>query len=95
MRYAIYMRVACGGQLSDNDCDPQQEMLMNYAEQNGLEVVGKYSDLGFSGNDTNRPGLQAMTADYAAGKFEKVLALDVSRLSRKRTVFPFPIETVK
>ncbi len=95
MKCAIYMRVARKEQLSCDACDRQQRILTDYAERNGLEVVEKYSDVGFSSNDMNRPGLYAMTADYATGKFEKVLTVDMSRLSRKPAAFPFPVQTVK
>ena len=95
MKCAIYMRVGRADQLSRDVCDVQQETLINYAKKNRLEVVEKYSDVGFSGNDTNRPGLKAMTADYAAGKFEKILTVDMAQLSRKSVVFPFSVQTVK
>lgn len=93
MKCAIYMRVGRKEQL--DACEDQKEMLMDYAKENGLEVVEEYSDAGFSGNDANRPGLAAMNVDYAGGKFEQVLAVDMSRLSRKPAAFPFPVQTVK
>ena len=95
MKCAIYMRVARADQVSLDACDNQKEMLIDYAKKNHFEVVEEYSDAGFSGNDTNRPGLQAMVADHAAGKFEKVLTVDMSRLSRKPAAFPFSVQTVK
>ena len=95
MKCAIYMRVGRVEQLSREACFNQQETLMNYAAKNCLEVVEKYSDIGFSASNMNRPGLQALIADYNARKFESVLAVDRSRLSRKPAAFPFPVKTIK
>lgn len=97
MRYAIYMRVARKNQIDSTQeaIYHQDAALTDYAEKNGLEIVEKYSDVAFSGTDTNRPGLQALISDYNAGKFDGVLTFDLSRLSRKPTPFPFPVKTIK
>lgn len=97
MKCAIYMRVAHGEPAIDavDRCAMQRNTLMEYAREHGLEVVEKYWDIGFSGNTLERPGLQAMLADHAAGKFDRVLVVDMSRLTRKPMAFPFIIETVK
>lgn len=97
MRYAIYMRVAHGEPIIDayDRIAAQRNTLMEYAKKNGLEVVEKYSDIGYSGNTMKRPGLQALLTDYAAGKFDRVLVVDMSRLTRQPVAFPFTIEMVK
>ncbi|MBO8176038.1 MAG: recombinase family protein [Bacillus sp. (in: Bacteria)] len=41
----------------------QQSANQQYAELNRLEIVKEYSDVGYSGKDTNRPELQEMLND--------------------------------
>lgn len=97
MRYAIYMRVARSEQIGDGyaECTAQRSALKEYAKNNNLEVVEQYYDIGYSGLDQNRPGFQAMIADYAEDRFDGVLTVSMDRLSRKPVAFAFPIKTIK
>ena len=97
MKYAMYMRVARSEQIGEgyDECTAQRSSLKEYAKNNDLEVVEQYYDIGYSGLDKNRPGFQAMMTDYTAGKFDGVLTVDMSRLSRKAVPFPFPVKTIK
>lgn len=95
MRYAIYMRVAHGEPDGFDTLVKQRDTLTAYAKDKGIEVVGRYWDIGVPAHDMSRPGLKGLLADYAAGKFERVLVVDMSRLTRQPVAFPFIIETVK
>ena len=46
-----------------------------------------YTDGGFTGANTNRPGLERLRADIAAGKIDVVLAYKLDRLSRSMRDF--------
>lgn len=95
MRYAIYMRVAHGEPEGYDTLVKQRDTLTAYAKDKGVEVVKQYWDIGVSAHDMSRPGLQELIADYAAGKFDRVLVVDMSRLTRQPVAFPFAVEMVK
>lgn len=42
----------------------------------------EYTDRGFSGKDTNRPGFEKMMRDVAQGKIERVIVYKLDRISR-------------
>ncbi len=42
----------------------------------------EYTDRGFSGKDTHRPGFERMTADIEAGKIRRVIVYKLDRISR-------------
>ena len=42
----------------------------------------EYTDRGFSGKDTNRPGFERMMADIQAGKIKRVIVYKLDRISR-------------
>lgn len=96
MKCAAYMRKGhWTPELNDYETISNQwDVLKAYAKDNGLEIVEKYWDIGVSAHDMSRPGLQELIAGYSAGKFDRVLVVDMSRLSRKPMEFPFPVVTV-
>ncbi len=49
---------------------------------NELETCETYTDKGFSGKNTNRPALQRLMEDVAAGRVEKILVYKIDRISR-------------
>ena len=51
------------------------------------EAASVYTDRGFSGKNTKRPGFQQMMADVQAGKIEKIVVYRLDRLSRSITDF--------
>ena len=70
----IYYRVANG---DPEAVENQKRELLNYAENNGYEVIGESYDIG-SGNDINREGLnKALTAVN-----DTLLIKDISRIGR-------------
>lgn len=96
-RVAVYCRVDRGSdpERQRDVLTTQREQLRQYAAFHGLQIAGYYQDAGYSGHDLNRPGLNQMTADYKAGKFEAVLIVNRTRLFRGsvwgKTQWPFPI----
>lgn len=76
-RAAIYLRV------STIDQTPEQQLpkLRAITAFHGMEPVATYVDHA-SGKDMNRPFLQKMLEDAAAGMFDAVVYLRISRLGR-------------
>lgn len=79
----IYARVSPsprddeGNDLSIKD---QMDLCTEYAVQNKMEILGKFSDAGFSGADDSRPGLWKAVANLGANTYLIVYKLD--RLAR-------------
>ena len=81
-RAAIYARRA----ILNAPLDNQIHAARNAANESGMVVAGVYSDRGVSGLSADRPGLNALMSDAAAGKFDVVLIDDIKRLARDRRV---------
>ena len=82
MKAAIYARYSTALQRSES-IDDQFRVCERLAERHGFRVVVHYSDAAISGGTaTKRPGYQQMLADARAGRFDVVIAEDVSRLWR-------------
>lgn len=79
---AIYARFSTDLQ-KDTSIDDQITVCRRYAERNGYEIVGTYSDAAKSGASTiGRDGLQDLMADAKAGGFVAVLTESLDRISR-------------
>lgn len=85
IRVAIYVRVSTQEQAKEGySIQEQIDRLTKYCEAMGWEVYKVYTDPGFSGGDTNRPGLQAMIKDIKKGRVNKVVVYKLDRLSRSQ-----------
>jgi len=88
VRVAIYTRVSVSEGLEKefNSIDAQREACAAYiASQRGQGwgvLPETYSDGGFSGANTDRPGFQRLLRDIEAGKIDVVATYKVDRLSR-------------
>ena len=82
---ALYMRLA---REDDNAAEQQETMLRGYAENHGYRNVLAYVDNGVSGIGFDRPALNRLQEDIAAGRISTVIVRDLSRLSRR--VFDVP-----
>lgn len=60
----------------------QKALLEQFAFENQYIVAGCYEDIGYTGRAPSRPGLAALEADYAKGRFDAVLIVNRSRLYR-------------
>jgi DNA invertase Pin-like site-specific DNA recombinase len=77
-RVALYCRVST----IDQHPEMQLHELRLYAAQRGLQIVGEYTDHGFSGAKARRPALDKMMNDARRHKFEVVLVWAFDRLAR-------------
>lgn len=85
MNIALYPRVSTQEQATNGySIDEQIERMEKYADAMGWKVYKTYTDAGFSGATTDRPGLQRMIRDIKAGKIDKVLVYKLDRLSRSQ-----------
>ena len=87
----VIWRAALYTRLSREDEDkPESDSIANQrtllesfaAQQPNLEVVGHYSDDGYTGTNFQRPDFLRMIADIEAGKVNCVIVKDLSRFGR-------------
>lgn len=71
----------------DSEASPesQRTAIEGFCQAQGWTLVGFHEDIGISGWDVSvrRPGLEAVLADVALGKADRVVVRDLSRLSRR------------
>lgn len=86
---AIYIRVSTDTQVrGGHSLGEQEKRLKSLAEAKGYTVFKVYSDAGLSGKSTdNRPAYQQMMNDMRKGKFNRIMAFKMDRLSRSITDF--------
>jgi DNA invertase Pin-like site-specific DNA recombinase len=77
-RAALYIRVST----VDQHPETQRGELRRYAAQKGLQIVGEYTDHGFSGMRARRPELDRMMDDARRHRFDVLLVWSCSRLAR-------------
>lgn len=85
LRIAVYIRVSTLEQANNNySIGEQTERLQNYCKAMNWEIFKIYVDPGYSGANTDRPGLKSMIADVEAGLVDKVVVYKLDRLSRSQ-----------
>lgn len=85
MRVALYPRVSTLEQAKDGySINEQTERMIKYCEAKGWVVHKIYTDAGYSGADTDRPGLQSLIKDAESNKVNAVLVYKLDRLSRSQ-----------
>lgn len=85
IRVALYPRVSTQEQANEGySIGEQIEKLTKYCEAMDWEIYKIYTDPGYSGGNTDRPGLQAMLSDVRDGKVHKVVVYKLDRLSRSQ-----------
>lgn len=94
LRIALYVRVSSKEQVEGYSIGEQIERLNKYCEAMGWPVFKTYVDPGYSGGDTNRPGLQDMIKDIENGLIDKVVVYKLDRLSRSQLDTLYLIEKV-
>lgn len=60
----------------------QKKILKRYATEHGYNSCVYFVDDGFSGTNFNRPNFQKMIAEIEAGRIQRVIVKDMSRLGR-------------
>ncbi|MBI5031897.1 MAG: recombinase family protein [Chloroflexi bacterium] len=83
MKAAIYARTAVRKQSPHNDGIRMQiEVCMKFANENGYQVTGVFTDVGYSGLRLDRPGLDKMRKLIARQSIDAVVVSDLWRLTR-------------
>lgn len=85
MKAWLYYRLSRDEDEEMNSLQNQRQILIDYAEQNGYEIVGESFDDNVSGMTFNRKGLGELEIAVDEGKIDVVLVKDLSRLGRHRT----------
>ena len=83
-RVALYARVSTAMQAEHGySIEAQKETVKKECKQKGWKIVDEYIDAGISGKKiTNRPEMQRMLEDIRKNKFDVIMALSLSRISR-------------
>ena len=85
MIVGLYVRVSTQEQANEGySIGEQIDRLTKYCEAMGWRIYKTYTDPGYSGGDTNRPGLQELVKDVKAHKLDKVVVYKLDRLSRSQ-----------
>lgn len=85
MKAWLYYRLSRDEDQEMNSLQNQRQILVDYAEQNGHEIVGESFDDNVSGMTFNRKGLGELENAVDEGAIEVLLVKDLSRLGRHRT----------
>ncbi len=94
-KVAIYTRVSTLEQAeSGYSIGEQLDKLTKYAEIHDWVIYDTYSDPGFTGSNTHRPGLDSLCRDAKSKKFDIILVYKLDRLSRSQKDTLYLIEEV-
>lgn len=79
-----YTRVSTDEQVLGSSLDEQRAAIQKYADDHNIEILGWYSDPGFSAKTANRPDLKRMLDDVRANKgaVDHIIVYNLSRISR-------------
>lgn len=69
---------------NEQSIEGQLHVCRQYAESNGLEIIGEYIDRAMTGTSDKRPEFQRMISDSESGHFESVLVYKLDRFARNR-----------
>ena len=82
MKFAMYGRKSVYSDKSDSVSN-QERMCREYAEiRFEVESFEVYSDEGFTGANTNRPGLKRLMEDIEDGLVDALIVYQLDRISR-------------
>ena len=82
MKAVIYCRMSTSSSFALDMIRGQQLRLLNYARENGIEVAGVYSDVGYPGSALDNPGALAVMQAVREGKADTILVTDRDRLNK-------------
>lgn len=82
-RAVIYARFSSSGQREES-IEGQLRDCYEYAQKNGLNVIGEYVDRALTGRTDKRPDFQRMLRDSERGHFEVVILWKMDRFARNR-----------
>lgn len=78
LRVAIYIRVSTEHESQEKSLDNQHAILVKYASERGWVIVEIYKDIK-TGTIRNCKGLRRMIEDAKQGKFDVIIAKELSR----------------
>lgn len=94
-RVLLYIRVSTQEQAMEGySVGEQTERLTKYADAMGWTIVKTYTDPGYTGADTHRPGLRELIRAVEDGRADKVVVYKLDRLSRSQKDTLYLIEDV-
>ena len=85
MRAWLYYRLSRDEDQEMNSLHNQRQILVDYAEQHGYEIVGESFDDNVTGMTFTREGIGKIEDAVEAGLVDTILVKDLSRLGRHRT----------
>lgn len=94
IRVVMYVRVSSKEQVEGYSIGEQIERLEKYADAMEWEIVKTFVDPGYSGGNTDRPGLKEMIKEIEKGDIDKVVVYKLDRLSRSQLDTLYLIEKV-
>ena len=84
-KVALYIRLSREDEDKDNQSESimnQKSLLLQYVNENNLEVYDIYIDDGYSGTNFDRPSFNRLIKDIEDKKINMVITKDMSRLGR-------------
>ena len=83
-RAAAYLRVSTDNQAMEDSygLPAQEDAILSYARNQGIEVVAFFVDDGYSGATLDRPGLQELIKESGSKSFDVVLVAKMDRVAR-------------
>ena len=94
-RVLLYIRVSSHEQAVEGySIGEQTERLEKYADAMGWTIVKTFTDPGYTGADTHRPGLRELIRAVEDGRADKVVVYKLDRLSRSQKDTLYLIEDV-
>ena len=94
IRVVMYVRVSSKEQVDGYSIGEQIERLEKYADAMEWDIVKVFVDPGYSGGNTDRPGLKEMIKEIEKGGIDKVVVYKLDRLSRSQLDTLYLIEKV-
>ena len=94
IRVVLYVRVSSKEQVDGYSIGEQIERLEKYADAMEWDIVKTFVDPGYSGGNTDRPGLKEMIKEIEKGEIDKVVVYKLDRLSRSQLDTLYLIEKV-
>ena len=94
IRVVLYVRVSSKEQVDGYSIGEQIERLEKYADAMAWDIVKTFVDPGYSGGNTDRPGLKDMIKEIEKGGIDKVVVYKLDRLSRSQLDTLYLIEKV-
>ena len=94
IRVVLYVRVSSKEQVDGYSIGEQIERLEKYADAMEWDIIKTFVDPGYSGGNTDRPGLKEMIKEIKNGGVDKVVVYKLDRLSRSQLDTLYLIEKV-